>query len=295
MTNSVLYEPPGPRARRRSLIASLVVGLIMAAVLAWVVFQLGSRGQLTVDKWGPLIDPTNATFAPLWNLLGEGVANTLLAAALAMAFSLAIGTLLAITRITSAAWYRWAVVGLIELLRGIPVVIAIFFASRVLPELGVNLSTLWFLVIGLTAYNSVIIAEIVRAGVFALPKGQSEAAYAIGMRRGQVLATVLLPQAFRAMLPALISQLVVILKDTSLGFILGYLDTVRQAQIIIQNLNNPIQTYFIVAVLFILANYALSKLAVFTERRLSRSGKAGTTKLAEDPVAAAGETGSVTR
>lgn len=273
MTNSVLYEAPGPVARRRSMLASAGVGAVLLAVLVWVLVALGTRGQLTVQKWGPLIDPTNDTFAPLWSLLGAGLANTLLAAVLAMLFSLIIGTLLAVTRLTAAAWYRWAVVGVVELLRGVPVVIAIYYASRVLPSLGVDLPLLWYLVIGLTAYNSVIIAEIVRAGILALPRGQSEAAYAIGLRRSQVLTTVLLPQAFRAMLPALISQLVVILKDTSLGFIISYVDLVRQGQIVIQNLNNPIQTYFVIGVVFVLINYALSRVAVATERRVGRGRK----------------------
>ncbi|MCI2421875.1 amino acid ABC transporter permease [Saccharopolyspora sp. K220] len=288
MTNSVLYEAPGPVAKRRSLLSSLVVGALLLAVVAWVLVVLGAQGQLTAEKWAPLLDPTNDTFGPVWNLLGEGLVGTLTAAVLAMVFSLVIGTLLAMTRIVSAPWYRWGVVGVVELLRGVPVVIAVFYAFRVLPSLGLELSPLWFLVIGLTAYNSVIIAEVVRAGILALPKGQSEAAYAIGLRRSQVMASVLLPQAFRAMLPALISQLVVILKDTSLGFIVAYVDVVRQAQVIIQNLNNPIQTYFVVAVLFILINYALGRLAIYTERRLSRArkGKLATVELQRTGAAA---------
>ncbi len=277
MTNAVLYEAPGPQAKRRSLVASAAVGLLLLAVVGWVLYTLGTRGQLTAEKWGPLLDPTNGTFTALWGLMGTGLLGTLTAAALAMVFSLVIGTLLAITRVVSAPWYRWLVVGVIELLRGIPVVIMVFFAFRVLPSVGLDLSPMWFLVIGLTAYNSVIIAEIVRAGILSLPKGQSEAAYAIGLRRGQVLSTVLLPQAFRAMLPALISQLVVIVKDTSLGFIVAYVDVVREAQVIIQNLGNPIQTYIVVGAIFILINYALSRLAVYTERRMSqgRKGKLG--------------------
>lgn len=274
MTTQVLYEEPGPRAKRRSLFFSVAVGVLMLAVLTWVLVTLGSQGQLTVEKWGPLIDPTNGTFGPLWSLLGLGLLNTLLAAVLAMAFSLVLGTTLALSRITAAAWYRWAVVGLIELLRGVPVVIAIFFASRVLPEFGVDLSMIWYLVIGLTAYNMVIIAEIVRAGILALPQGQAEAAFAVGMTRGQVLRTVQLPQAFRAMLPALISQLVVILKDTSLGFIISYEEFVRQGQIIIQLLGNPIQTYFVIAVVFIVLNYALTRLAIWVEHRVSHGRKA---------------------
>ncbi|MFR9729223.1 amino acid ABC transporter permease [Saccharopolyspora sp. MS10] len=282
MTNSVLYEAPGPAAKRRALVLSAVVGAVLLALLTWVLITLGANDQLTAEKWGPLIDPTDATFTALWSLLGAGLGNTLLAAALAMAFSLVVGTLLAVSRVTAAPWYRWIVVGLVELLRGVPVVIAVFFASRVLPSLGLDMPVFWYLVIGLTAYNSVIIAEIVRAGILSLPRGQGEAAYAIGLRRSQVLRTVLLPQAFRAMLPALISQLVVVVKDTSLGFIISYADTVRQGQIIIQNLNNPIQTYLIIGVIFILINYALSRVAVFTERRLSQGRKT-----ANAPVAAA--------
>lgn len=275
MTTSVLYETPGPRAKRRARYASVVASLVLAALFGWVLYRLGVAGELDYEKWGPVVDPTNATFAPLWSLLGEGLVNTLLAAGWAILFSLVLGTVLALLRVTSAPWYRWLVVGVIELLRGTPVVVMIFFAAQALPAMGLQIPLLWALVIGLTAYNCVIIAEIVRAGINSLPKGQSEAAYAVGMRRGQVMVHVLLPQAFRAMLPALISQLVVVLKDTSLGFTISYAEFVQQGKIAIQNLNNPIQIYLAVAVVFILINYSLSRLAVYTERRLSRAGKSG--------------------
>jgi glutamate transport system permease protein len=274
MSTSVLYDAPGPRSRRRIVIGSIIAGLALIAVVVLVVQKLDKQGQFEEEKWAPLVDPNDDSFNPVWKLLGEALQNTLQAAVLAMVFSLIIGTLLAVSRITAAPWYRWGVVGLIELLRGVPVVIAIFFAARVLPEAGVDLSTMWFLVIGLTAYNSVIIAEIVRAGVNSLPRGQGEAAESLGLRRWQVLSNILLPQAFRVMLPALISQLVVVLKDTSLGFIISYQELVRTAGIIIQNLRNPIQTYLLVAVMFIVINYALSRLAIYVERRLSRSKKA---------------------
>lgn len=285
MTHSVLYETPGPRAQRRSRLWSIAVSTVLALVLAWVIVRLALAGQFTVDKWGPIIDPTDGTFPPLWRLMGLALLNTLTAAALAMAFSLVVGTALALTRIIGAAWYRWIVVGAVELLRGVPVVIAIFFAYRVLPEIGLDLPVVWFLVIGLTAYNSVIIAEIIRAGVLAVPRGQSEAASALGMRRGQVLRSVLLPQAFRAMLPALISQLVVIVKDTSLAFIISYPETLRQAQIIIQSLHNPIPMYLTVAALFIAINYALTRLASHVERRLSRSRSTRTAERDLEPTA----------
>jgi glutamate transport system permease protein len=169
------------------------------------------------------------------------------------------------------------VVAVIELLRGLPVVITIYFASRVLPELGVDLSGLpgeaglWFLVIGLTAYNCVIIAEILRAGVASLPRGQREAALAIGLMPGATMRLVLLPQAIRVMLPALISQLVVILKDTSLAAVLGlYTELLREGNLIALNLHNPIQILSVVAVIFILINYSLSRLATWVDQRSVR-------------------------
>ncbi|WP_433279857.1 amino acid ABC transporter permease [Pseudonocardia xinjiangensis] len=271
MTTSVLYDAPGPVTRRRTLISSGVAGAIVLVVIALVVVRLAGQGQFSAERWGPLVNPFDPSFLAVWRLLGQALVATLIAAALTLVFSLVIGTLFAVSRITANRYYRWLVVGVIEFLRGVPVVIAIFFAARVLPEVGLDLPILWYLVIGLTAYNSVIIAEIIRAGVASLPRGQAEAGYSLGLTRGQVLSSILLPQAFRVMLPALISQLVVIVKDTSLGFIISYEEFVRTANIIIQTLHNPIQIYAVVALIFIVINYALGRLAEYVERRLSRA------------------------
>jgi glutamate transport system permease protein len=268
--SSVLYDAPGPRTRRNTLIGTIVAGILLLGVIALLLVQLGRNGQLGGEKWGPFFNPANQFFVATWRALGTGLVSTLVAAALTLVFALVIGTLLAMARITSSRAYRWLVVGVIELFRGLPVVITIFFASRVLPEVGITLPPLWYLVIGLTAYNCVIIAEIVRAGVNALPRGQSEAAYAVGLTRSQVLRLILLPQAFRIMLPALISQLVVVLKDTSLGFIIGYEEVLRVSTFAIAELRNPIQIYIVVGALYIAVNYVLSKLAVYTQRRLAR-------------------------
>lgn len=273
MSTSVLYDVPGPQTRRRIMLGSIAAGIVLIGVLFVVYLRLAAQDQFAAEKWSPLFNPSHEVFDQVWDLLLDGLVKTLQAAALAMAFSLVIGTLLAVTRFVSAPWYRWAVVGLVEFLRGVPVVLAIFFASRVLPEVGIDLSILWYLVIGLTAYNAVVIAEIVRAGINALPKGQTEAAYAIGLTRGQTLGLVLLPQAFRIMLPALISQLVVVLKDTSLGAFISYQELLRTGSLLVQNLFNPIQTYLLIALMFIVINYLLSKLAEYVERALGRSGR----------------------
>lgn len=283
--SSVLYDAPGPRARRNSLVATVVVGLLLAALVVLALVQLGANGQLDGEKWGPLYNPANPFFVAAWTFLGNGLVNTLLAAVITLVLSMIIGTALAVARISSSPAWRWLVVSVIEVFRGLPVVITIYFASRVLPEIGISLPPLWYLVIGLTAYNCVIIAEIIRAGVAALPRGQSEAALAVGLTRFQVLRMILLPQAFRIMLPALISQLVVIVKDTSLGFfVFNFEEFVRAAQLAVQaflgaeGINLPVQMYITVALVFILINYGLSKLAEYVQRRTSRTRKAAKAK-----------------
>jgi glutamate transport system permease protein len=285
---SVLYDAPGPRAKRNVMIGTIVAVVVLAGVVALAVLQLSANGQLDGAKWGPLYNPGNQYFVATWGALGVGLATTVEAAAYTLVLALAIGTLLAVLRITSTRAFRWLVVGVVELLRGLPVVITIYFASRVLPEIGISLPPLWYLVIGLTAYNCVIIAEIIRSGIAALPRGQSEAAYAVGMSQLQVVRLVLLPQAFRIMLPALISQLVVIVKDTSLGFVVfGFSEFVRAANTVIQfyggqlGINLALQMYVTVALVFILINYGLGKLAEYVDRRSSRGKK--TPKAAAEP------------
>jgi glutamate transport system permease protein len=287
--DTVLYDQPGPRARRRALVGTVIATVVLLGLAYLVVKKLADQGQFSMDLWGPLIDPSNDAFDSVWRLIGVGLRATLIAAALAIVLSLVVGTLLGVARMMLGRTARIPLVGFIELFRGLPVVITIFFVWRVLPDIGVDVAPLpgedglWYLVIGLTLYNSVIIAEIVRAGVASLPSGQREAALAIGMTNSQTMRAVLLPQAFRTMLPALISQLVVVLKDTSLAAVLGlYTELLRRANLIAANLDNPIQALFVVGVMFILINYGLSRLAVWTEHRLSRAGKG---KVAADALA----------
>ena len=276
-TPSVLYDAPGPRARRRAAVGGAIATLAVVILIGVVVKRLADQGQFAGQLWGPILNPSDDSFLLVWKLIGKGVLATLTAAVLAIAFSLVIGGVVGVARMMLGRRSRIPIVSLIELLRGLPVVITIYFASRVLPELGVDLtgmpggSGLWFLVIGLTAYNCVIIAEIIRAGVASLPGGQREAALAIGLTPGATMRLVLLPQAVRVMLPALISQLVVILKDTSLAAVLGlYTELLRQGNLIALNLHNPIQILSVVGVIFILINYSLSRLATWADQRSVR-------------------------
>ena len=268
---SMLYDELGPKAQRRIHWATVLVVVLLLGAAAVIYLRLQEQGQFEATKWSPLLVPTDPQFQVVWTFLLGGLAKTLQAAALAIVLSLVLGTMLAVTRIGTKEPYGWAIVALIETLRGVPVVLAIFFASRVLPQFGIDLPLLWYIVIGLTAYNMVVIAEVIRAGVQALPRGQTEAASALGFTRGQALRLVILPQAFRLMLPVIVGQLVVVLKDTSLGFIIGFEELLRRGQIAIQSLNNPIQMFLVIGLLFIIINFSLSKAAEGLERRLSTS------------------------
>jgi glutamate transport system permease protein len=276
--DTVLYDAQGPRARRRTVIGTAIAVVVLIGLGVLVVLRLADRGQFSMELWGPWIDPSNEAFDAVWRLVGEGIVNTIKAAAVAMVLSVVIGTLIAVARLSLGRLGRIPLIGAVELLRGLPVVILIYFGVRVLPDVGVDLrgwpggQVFWGLVIGLTAYNMVIFAEVVRAGVASLPRGQREAALATGLTNGQTMRIVLLPQAFRVMLPAIISQLVVVLKDTSLvTFIANYDELLSQGESIQRNLGNPIQTFFFIALLYIAINYALGRLAQYVQRRQGRA------------------------
>jgi glutamate transport system permease protein len=294
---STLYDAPGPRARRNTIIGSVLVAVLVVVGAYFLVYRpLDARGEFGMDKWGPVIDPGNEYFTQVWERIGDGFRATLIAAALAVVGSVLCGTLLGIARVQLkaagrrrysglpapvAVLLRVLTVGLdvlsrvfVEVFRGLPVVITIVFVWLGLPSLGVELGdVLWYLVVGLVLYNTVVIAEILRSGMEGLPVGQREAAQAVGLSTVQTTWLILLPQAYRIMLPALISQLVVILKDTSLGFIIGYEEILRVTSQIVQFLDNQIQMYAVVGAIYILINYSLSKLAGYVQRRLARGRK----------------------
>jgi glutamate transport system permease protein len=303
---SVLYDAPGPRQRRVTWISSIVAVIVLLGAAYFLIYRpLDAKGQFSMDLWGPLVDPSNENFSQVWDRIGYGFRQTLVAAALAIVSSLVLGTLLAVLRIQLKSLTRRRFTGLstplsyllrglsallsavtrgcVEVFRGLPVVLTIYFVARGLPEYGVSLGTLAYLVIGLTIYNMVVIAEILRSGMEGLPGGQAEASFAIGLSPMQTTRLILLPQAFRIMLPALISQLVVVLKDTSLGFIISYEDTLNIAKQTIGVLGNPIQTYIVIAAMFIAVNYSLSKLAQYVQRRLARGRKTAGTPAPDVP------------
>ena len=267
MSDAVLYDVQGPKARRRVLIGSVVAGLLLLALVVVAVLRLRDNGQFEERLYRPFIDQP-----VLYERLLEGLLNTLKAAGYALVLATVLGVVLAFGRLSHSPVFRLPAIAVIELFRALPLlllILGIFLAYPIL--VGRSLDPLYALVAGLTLYNGAVIAEIVRAGIQSLPRGQSEAALSIGLTRGQNLRLVLLPQAVRVMLPALISQLVVLLKDTSLGFVISYPELLRTGQQTVQVLDNPLQLFVLIAIIYILINLVLSSIATVLEGRRRRT------------------------
>ncbi|MET0317282.1 MAG: amino acid ABC transporter permease [Rhodococcus fascians] len=263
---AVLYDVPGPKAKLRYRILSGVVLLVSLGIAYLIYLALDSKGQLTADKWDPFLESTTWT-----TYLLPGIQGTLVAAALSIVLALILGAVLGIGRLSDHRSVRVISGVIVELFRAVPVLILMIFLYAVYAEyevFKVKYLALAAVVTGLTLYNGSVIAEIVRAGVNSLPKGQTEAASALGMRKGQVMSLILLPQAVTAMLPAIISQMVVALKDSALGYLIGYVEVVRAGQQVGAFYGNYLPSLIIVAIIMIVINSLLTKLATVVEGRM---------------------------
>ncbi|MEU4728612.1 amino acid ABC transporter permease [Streptomyces sp. NPDC023588] len=270
---SVLYDTPGPKAKARNWLYTGVFLVLLGLALWWALSLMAEKNQLDADKWSPFV-----TDSQIWTtFLIPGLLETLTAGAIAMVIALPLGALLGIGRLSDHAWVRVPVGTVVEFFRAIPVLMLMLFGYQLYVQFtGVpsDVRPLYAVVTGLVLYNAAVIAEIVRAGVLSLPSGQTDAAKAIGMRKGQTMAYVLIPQAVTAMLPALVSQLVVILKDTALGgALLGLAELMSMNRQISANYSNPIAALFVIALLFILMNFALTTFASWLEGRQRKSTK----------------------
>ncbi|GAA3162928.1 amino acid ABC transporter permease [Streptomyces virens] len=267
---SVLYDAPGPKAKRRNLIFSVVFFVLLALLLWWVWQMLDEKGQLEWSLWKPF------TTADAWTTyLLPGLADTLKAAGLAMIIALPLGAVLGIGRMSDHRWVRVPASVVVEFFRAIPVLLLMLFANEFYvrsTDISSDDRPLYAVVTGLVLYNASVLAEVVRAGILSLPKGQTEAAQAIGLRKSQTMSSILLPQAVTAMLPAIVSQLVVIVKDTALGGVmLGFTELLNSRGTLAANYANVIPSFIVVAVIFIVLNFILTSFASWLEQRLRRS------------------------
>ncbi|WP_194835902.1 amino acid ABC transporter permease [Nocardia sp. XZ_19_369] len=278
---SVLFDAPGPKGRIRHHIYSVAVVAAVAAFL-WVLYSgFADKGQFTAEKWKPFVD------LEVWETyLLPGLKGTVVAALLSIVFALLIGMVFGILRLSEHRVVRWVAGAVVEVSRAIPVLILMIFLFALFSQnkvFKVDDLALAAVVIALTVYNGSVIAEIVRAGILSLPKGQTEAAVALGMRKNQLMRLILLPQAITAMLPALVSQMVVALKDSALGYQITYTEIVRSGQQLGAAEQNTVPSLIVIAIVMIILNSALTIFATKLEKKL-RSRKKGKAVLTADSI-----------
>lgn len=264
----VLFDAPGPRAQRRIRVCTVVSVLVIAGVIALGVHQFAAHGQLTHAKWQPFGQ------WPYQRFLLKGLEKTLRAAAVAAVLALPFGAFLALGRLSPHRLIRAAAGGFVELFRSVPLLLVLYVFLMGVPRAGYTFPVFWELVIPIVLCSSALLAEIFRAGVLALDSGQSEAAYALGMKRRQVMWLVVLPQAVRLVVPTLVSQMVSLLKDTTLGYVVSYPELLNEGKVLGSYTHDFVQSYLTVTVIYIVINAALSQLAHALDRRGQRRPRA---------------------
>jgi glutamate transport system permease protein len=269
---SVLYDHPGPRARTRNAILSVVFTLALLGLL-WVVYaKFDAKDQWAAAKWEPFLKSETWT-----KFILPGLRQTLSAALVGMVLSLAFGLVFAVGRLSEHHWVSVPAGAVIEFCRAVPLLLMIFFLFYGVPFLTQQpFPAFWAVVVGLTLYNGSVLAEAFRAGIRAVPRGQSEAAYAVGLRKGQLMRYILVPQAARAMLPVIVSQLVVLLKDTALGYIIAFPELLqRGGNELTANYGNVVAAAIVLATIYILINVTLTVFAGWLDRRTARRSSRG--------------------
>lgn len=261
MSAGVLYDAPGPRTRARHRLYAVLGALAVVAAVAWVVWRFSENDVFTYEQWEVFLTPDYVRI-----ILVDGLLNTLKMAGLAILGAVVLGFVLGVGKMSDHAWVRWPSWLVVEFFRALPVLLLMVFTWY---ALGIKNdgSSFWAVVIALTLYNGSVLAEVLRAGVNAVPKGQGEAAYAIGLRKSQVLRLIQLPQAVKIMLPAIISQCIVALKDTALGqYVLAPGLTYIYKSIYLE-FNNRVPTMIVIASLYILVNLLLTALATWVQKK----------------------------
>lgn len=252
-----LFEAPGPKAKRLIVFFTVLSSAALAALLYLLIKRFSDAGQFQAKYWSFFLKGTT------WTFIGKGLWSTILAALGAMAVSFSFAMLLMLGRISRFAPLRWLCTALIEITRGIPTLLFIYFFLLAAPQLGLKLNTYWKVALPVAISACGVVAEVLRSGVNAVPKGQREAAQSLGMLDSHVFWKIIFPQAFRYVIPALIAELVIVLKDTTFAYVVNYADLMQNAKVLISNYDALVSVYIVVALIYILINFILNKLSVY--------------------------------
>jgi len=249
----ILFGAPSPRARTVTRVVSAIAAAVLLLLAAGVALRFQSAGHLDARFWAFFAWPTT------WTFLAQGLLGTVASAAMAAAIALTLGLVLVLGRLARLRLVRWPSSAAIEFLRGTPTLLLIYVCFLVLPSVGIKLSTYWMLTLPISLSTAAVVAEVYRAGVLAVPRGQTDAARSLGLTEAQVFFLVVFRQALRYIVPALVAQLVIVVKDTTFGYVVTYGELMQNAKVLIANYHALVPVYLVVALLYCLVNYAISR------------------------------------
>ncbi len=257
-----LYEAPGPKTHRRMVVGTIVSALVVLWLVYLVWHQFFVTGQFAPRYW--------SFFAqwPTWRFLIDGFRGTIAVAVTAGVISLVLGMLLMLGRVSENRALSAACRVVIDFFRGVPSLLLIYFFFLIVPQYGIKMPSFWMLTLPVALAAAGVLAEVFRAGVNAVPKGQVEAAYSLGLTRGKVMRRIVLPQAIHYVIPSLISQLVVVVKDTTVAYVVSYPDLMQNARVLITSYDSLVSVYLVVAIIYILINYAINQASAYVSRRM---------------------------
>lgn len=255
-----LYEQPGPRARKKIAIATVVSVMVLLVLVLMIIRQFYITGQLDKKYWYFFMQGTT------WKFLGEGLLGTLEAACVAAIITFVSGFFMMLGRLHRNRIIQSAAIAFIEFTRGVPTLLFIYFFFLVVPQFGIKLPSLWKISIPVAISASGVVAEVLRSGVNAVPKGQREAALSLGMRDRNVFYKIVFPQAFRYVLPTLISELVIVLKDTTFAYVVNFPDLMQNAKVLISNYDAMLSVYLLIAVIYIFINMMINRVALLVSK-----------------------------
>ena len=270
-----LYEAPGPKTRRRTVVGTVISIVALIALAIFVVHQFYVNDQLNPKYWSFFTRWTT------WRFLLEGFWGTLKVSLVSGFLAIMLGLLLMLGRISTHKVLSVACRVITDLFRSLPSLLLIYFFFLVIPKYGVRMPAFWMIATPVALAASGVLAEVFRAGVNAVPKGQTEAAMSIGLTHGKIVRKIILPQALRIVVPSLVSQLVVVVKDTTVAYVVSYPDLMQNARVLISNYDALVSMYFVVAIIYILVNFAINQLSIYLAHR---SGAQIISRTSENPL-----------
>ncbi len=256
-----LYEPPGPKTRKKMLVGTVVTLASVLTLAAWIVYRFWVTGQLSARYWQLF------SWRTTWIYLGRGLLGTFEVALTSAAIAIVLGLALMLGRTGRIAWLRVVCAAITNFFRGVPSLLFIYFFFFTMPSVGISMPPFWMMVLPISFAASGVLAEVFRAGMNAVPKGQTEAGLSIGLSPWKVKTKIVMPQAIRFVIPSLISQLVVVVKDTALAYVVSYPDLMQNAQVLRTNYDAMVSTFFVVGLIYIVINYLINKASVYVSRR----------------------------